>query len=149
MAFRSTKTYGHELGFSCAFRQWRANNSHCRFLHGYALSIKLEFTGDLDERNWVMDFGGLRAVKLMLERTFDHTTIVAEDDPLFAEFVRLDNLGVINMVTMPHVGCERFAEWIGNWVTTWLAKYKPDLTLLSVEVREHGANSAIWLKDPE
>ena len=35
--WRSTKTYGHEEGLSCCFRQWRATHSHCRLLHGYAL----------------------------------------------------------------------------------------------------------------
>lgn len=31
--YQSTKTYGHDRGFSCAFRQWRAD-SHCRLIHG-------------------------------------------------------------------------------------------------------------------
>ena len=34
--YRSSKTYGHEIGLSAAFRQWRAQ-SHCRLIHGYAL----------------------------------------------------------------------------------------------------------------
>ena len=41
--WRSTKTYGHEEGLSCCFRQWRATHSHCRLLHGYALSFRLTF----------------------------------------------------------------------------------------------------------
>ena len=56
--FRSTKTYGHEMGFSCAFRQHRAD-SHCRLVHGYALAFHFEFEAtELDVRNWVVDFGG-------------------------------------------------------------------------------------------
>lgn len=43
MTYSSTKTYGHEVGLSCAFRQCRATHFHCRYLHGYAFSIHLEF----------------------------------------------------------------------------------------------------------
>ena len=47
--FLSGKTYGHNTGHSCAFRQWRAD-SHCNLIHGYALQFELEFGSDgLDE----------------------------------------------------------------------------------------------------
>lgn len=46
LVYRSTKTYGHNAGLSCAFRQWKAN-SHCKYLHGYALSFKFVFEGKL------------------------------------------------------------------------------------------------------
>ena len=73
--YQSGKTYGHEVGFSCAFRQHKAQ-SHCKFLHGYALSFKFIFEADeLDARNWVVDFGSLKSLKGWLENTFDHKTI--------------------------------------------------------------------------
>ena len=51
--YNSTKTYGHDVGLSCSFRQWRAQ-SHCSKVHGYALSVKFTFAAEkLDERNWV------------------------------------------------------------------------------------------------
>lgn len=57
--FFSIKKYGHERGLSAAFRQWRAD-SHCKFLHGYSLEFEFEFGAhELDERNWVVDFGGI------------------------------------------------------------------------------------------
>ena len=75
----STKTYTH-LG-PVAYRQWRAD-SHCNLIHGYALSFHFEFeTNDLDARNWVVDFGGLKPLKGNLEDWFDHTLLVAQDDP--------------------------------------------------------------------
>ena len=56
--FYSGKTYTHATGHSCAFRQWRAD-SHCNLIHGYALQFELQFGSDgLDEKNWVVDFGG-------------------------------------------------------------------------------------------
>ena len=145
---RSTKTFGHELGLSCCFRQWRAKSSHCSLLHGYALAVTLEFEAThLDERNWVVDFGSFSEIKDWLKDTFDHTLVVAEDDPHLDELKRLDQLGVAQVVIVPSVGCERFAELIGEHVNLWLARHGESdrVRLIKVEVREHGANSALWI----
>src|SRR5210317_1365316 len=110
--FYSTKTYGNDRGLSCCFRQWRATHSHCSLLHGYSIGIKLIFSSKtLDDRNWVMDFGGLKAFKDWAEYMFDHTLIVAEDDPLLKTFEELDqiaggysDLGVCDLRVVPAVG---------------------------------------------
>lgn len=144
--YKSTKTYGHEIGLSCAFRQWRAE-SHCRFVHGYALSVRLEFEADeLDVRNWVVDFGSLKSLKGMLEDTFDHKLVVAEDDPAINVFCKMDLDGLAQVRILPAVGCEKFAEYIFGATETWLQSngYAPRVRLSSVEVAEHGANSAIY-----
>lgn len=144
--FYSTKTYTHATGLSCAFRQWRAT-SHCRFLHGYALEIKLVFQAqELDERNWVMDFGGLKEIKEWLEFMFDHTTLVAEDDPSFMVFRDLHDRGLLNMRRVPATGCEAFAQLIFNHTQQWLfsTEAQTHCQLFSVEVREHAGNSAIY-----
>lgn len=145
MIYRSTKTYGHEIGFSCAFRQWRAD-SHCRLLHGYALAVRIEFeASELDERNWVVDFGALKSLKAKLESWFDHKTLVAYDDPLLEEFQRLDSLDAIELVTVHATGCEAFASMIHDTACDWLRDngHLQRVRVASVEVREHGANSAI------
>ena len=144
--YLSTKTFGHELGLSCAFRQWRSD-SHCRFLHGYALKICIDFQADeLDVRNWVVDFGSLKIFKHALESTFDHTTLVAKDDPEFARFVYLRNVGLIQMVEVEATGCEAFAKLIFDYAKVWLKDngYAPRVSVACVEVSEHGANSAIY-----
>lgn len=146
---RSTKTYGHDLGFSVAFRQWRAE-SHCRLLHGYSLAFRFEFAADtLDPRNWVVDFGGLKALKGMLENTFDHKTIISADDPELAWFQEGAKRGVLDLVVLESVGCEKFAEFIFECTEQWLkdAGFSPRCWLTSVEVKEHGANSAIFSKE--
>jgi len=146
MTYYSTKTYGHEIGLSAAFRQWRAE-SHCRFLHGYALAVKFVFAAEeVDVRNWVVDFGSLKTLKGWLEGTFDHKTLVAEDDPERDRFGKLHDAGVIQMVVVPATGCEKFAEMIYGATEVWLRDngYAPRVRLVSVEVREHGANSAIY-----
>lgn len=146
MPYYSTKMYGHECGLSAAFRQWRAD-SHCRLLHGYALAVKFVFEAStLDVRNWVVDFGGLKELKALLEDTFDHTTIVAEDDPDLDWFRQGHERGVLNLVVVPATGCERFAEMIYSVTEQWLrdAGYGNRCKVVSVEVREHGANSAVY-----
>jgi 6-pyruvoyltetrahydropterin/6-carboxytetrahydropterin synthase len=129
--FYSTKTYGNDRGLSCCFRQWKSTHSHCCLLHGYSIGIKLIFESDtLDDRNWVMDFGGLKAFKEWAEYMFDHTLVVTEDDPHLNFFKQMSHMGdppasgtgsITNI--KPHergalcdlrivegVGCEKFAE---------------------------------------
>lgn len=147
--YRSSKTYGHDIGLSACFRQWRAQ-SHCRFLHGYALSIHLEFEADeLDERNWVVDFGSLKSFKGQLEDTFDHRLVVAADDPELKTFEALETLGLAKVVVLPDVGCEAFARIIYDAAEVWLLDngYAPRVRMAWVTVREHGANSATYTGD--
>lgn len=146
MTYRSTKTYGHEIGLSACFRQWRAE-SHCKLLHGYALAVRFEFEADeLDVRNWVVDFGSLKSLKGWLENTFDHKLLVAGDDPMYGELLRLDSLGLAEVVPVDATGCEAFAKLIFECTIIWLKDngYAPRVRLHSVEVKEHGANSAIY-----
>lgn len=146
MTYISTKTYGHEIGLSACFRQWKAE-SHCRFLHGYALAVRFEFAADeLDVRNWVVDFGSLKSLKGWLQETFDHTLIVAEDDPKISILKELGIAGLAQVLVVPATGCEAFAKMIFEATEVWLIDngYAPRAWLASVEVREHGANSAIY-----
>jgi 6-pyruvoyltetrahydropterin/6-carboxytetrahydropterin synthase len=155
--FYSTKTYGNDRGLSCCFRQWRATHSHCSLLHGYSIGVKVIFECDtLDERNWVMDFGGLKEFKEWLEHMFDHTLLVAEDDPQLDKLMTLGTLGtygfgiIADIRVVPAVGCERFAELAFDRLSTILAEdlaagtlLNPTVRVKSVEVFEHDANSAI------
>ena len=66
-----------ELG-STAFRQPRAE-SHCRYIHGYQLKAEITFAcNELDDNNWVFDFGGLKDLKHIYKTQFDHTLVVAK-----------------------------------------------------------------------
>ena len=110
MAYYSTKTYGHNIGLSAVFRQPHADHSHCRFLHGYSLAFKFTFgASDLDHRNWVQDFGGLKPLKQWLEDTFDHKTVIDKDDPMKDELLLLETKGLAQIVQLEGVGAERFA----------------------------------------
>jgi 6-pyruvoyltetrahydropterin/6-carboxytetrahydropterin synthase len=97
----------------------------------------------LDDRNWVQDFGGLKQIKQWLHDNFDHTLCVAADDPMLEELLNLQllNLAVINI--LPSVGCEKFSEYIFNYVESVVVPESLGrVRVRSVEVREHGGNSA-------
>ena len=173
--YYSTKTYGTDRGLSCCFRQWRSTHSHCSLLHGYSIGIRLIFESDtLDDRNWVMDFGGLKAFKDWAEYMFDHTLVIAKDDPHLGLFQKMADLGlqsqggVCDLRIVEAVGCEKFSELAYKTMDDILKTYQKGhewvlmgqkgpikgyearypvgkgVKLKSVEVFEHDGNSAIY-----
>lgn len=145
MSYKSTKVL--ELG-SCAFRQWRANHSHCKYIHGYRLVAKFWFAAHhLDEKNWVVDFGGLSELKKVLEGQFDHTLCVSSDDPLLSNFKQLHDLGAVDLRIMENgVGIERTAEWCFKQSDSLIRKITNNRCWVEkVEVWEHEKNSAIYI----
>jgi 6-pyruvoyltetrahydropterin/6-carboxytetrahydropterin synthase len=144
--YRSTKTYDHNEGLSCCFRQWRAVHSHCQLIHGYALAFKFVFAaGELDNRNWCFDFGGLKDVKRWLHEHFDHTMIVAQDDPCLPAFQALAASNLVDLRILPAVGCEAVAEFVFSHVDAVVCESTEGRVWVeSVEVREHGGNSAMY-----
>lgn len=143
MPYQSTKIL--ELG-SCAFRQWRADHSHCHFIHGYRLVAKFWFSAkELDDKNWVVDFGGLKELKTLLESQFDHTFCVAQDDPYLNDFKALAAKGVCDLRIMDGVGIEKTAEWCFKHADAFIRKHTNDRCCVEkVEVWEHEKNSAIY-----
>lgn len=142
--YQSTKVI--ELG-SCAFRQWRADHSHCRFLHGYQLKAKLWFgCNELDDKNWCVDFGGLKELKQHLQELFDHTTTVALDDPELETFKELDKKGIIQLRVFENgVGIERVAEAVYEQANDFIKYHTEDRCWVTkVEVFEHEDNSATY-----
>ena len=144
--FRSAKTYDHNEGLSCCFRQWRATHSHCRLIHGYALAFKFVIaTHDLDERNWCFDFGGMKPIKAWLHEMFDHTMLAAADDPHLPVFQDMAAQGLVSLRILPVVGCEAFACHTHGYVGRFIAEQTLGRAWLeSVEVREHGGNGATY-----
>ena len=149
--FTSTKVFD---GFSTVFRQWRAEDTHCRFVHGYGVSFKVWFEGELDERNWVWDFGGMKrakgkidgmAPKAWMDYMFDHTMIIAEDDPWLDAFKQMETAGVAQVRIVPATGAEKFAEFIYHKLSEFISEETDGrVKVTQVEFREHGKNSAIY-----
>ena len=140
----STKTY-NQIG-PVAYRQWRAD-SHCNLIHGYALSFHLEFECDtLDARNWCMDFGGLKPLKGLLEDWFDHTLLVAQDDPMREHLLNLGKLKLAKITEVEKTGCEGIADFLYEYINTiFLTNYgeKDRVWCSKVEVRETDSNMAM------
>ena len=149
--FQSTKVFD---GFSCVFRQWRADGTHCKFLHGYGVSFRVWFEGDLDERNWVWDFGGMKRAKgtidgmnpkAWMDYMFDHTMIIAEDDPFLESFKLMNQAGAAQIRILPAVGAEKFAEFIYNKLQEFVnQETEGRVKVVRVEFMEHGRNTAIY-----
>ena len=147
-AYRYVSTKEFVDAFPVAYRQWKAD-SHCNLIHGYAFSMKFFFgTDNLDVRNWAMDYGGLKELKEVLQSQFDHTLLVAEDDPELDLYKELQARGIAKLTILPRLGCEGLADQLYKYVN---GVYLPDLLgpaeaerlwCFRVEVRETQANMA-------
>jgi 6-pyruvoyltetrahydropterin/6-carboxytetrahydropterin synthase len=149
--FKSSKLFD---GYSTVFRQWKADTTHCKYLHGYAVSFRVWFEGELDERNWVWDFGGMKRATNTIQGkspkdffTFllDHTMIIAEDDPFLESFKRMDEAGVVQLRILPATGCEKFAEYLYEVINEFLAvETDGRVRAAKVEVYENERNAASY-----
>jgi 6-pyruvoyltetrahydropterin/6-carboxytetrahydropterin synthase len=112
------------------------------------LTAKFWFSAShLDQNNWVVDFGGLKGLKKLMQNQFDHTTCISRTDPKLDVFNKLRDAGVCDLRVMDGVGIEKFAEYCH----TVAEAYVDELTdgrcnCTKVEVFEHESNSAIFEK---
>ena len=150
--FQSSKVFD---GFSTVFRQHTAETTHCRFVHGYGISFKIYFEGKLDQRNWVWDFGGMKRAttkidgkspKEWMDFMFDHTLIVAEDDPFKNAFIEMGEAGAAQVRIISATGAEKFAEYIFNKVNEFVIKETEGrVEVIKVKFMEHGKNAAYYV----
>ena len=149
--FQSSKVFD---GFSCCFRQWKAETTHCKYLHGYGISFKVYFEGELDHRNWVWDFGGMKRAKTKIvnmspkewmDHMFDHTVLVAIDDPDLKIFQTMYDNDIIQLRVVEATGAEKFAEFIFKKLNTFVRTETNDrVHVKRVEFMEHNKNTAIY-----
>ena len=142
----STKHYGHNIGLSAVFRQPNADHSHCHLLHGYSLAFTFKFGCDeLDNKNWAVDFGGLKPLKAWLEDSFDHKVAVDKRDPHLKDMIELEAKGLAEIRVFDGVGAEKFAEHAFNFADKLVREATNNRCYcVSAECAEHGANSAIY-----
>jgi len=146
MKHYSTKHYGHNIGLSAVFRQPNADHSHCHLLHGYSLAFTFTFGCDkLDNKNWAVDFGGLKPLKAWLEDQFDHKLCLDINDPHVDKFRELQELDLAEIRFFNGVGAEKFAEHAFNFADKLIREQTDNRCyVVRVECAEHGANSAIY-----
>ena len=125
-----------------------------KFLHGYGVSFKVTFEGDLDERNWVWDFGGMKRAKgtidglspkAWMDYMFDHTLVASLDDPELEIFKELHGKNVVQLRIVPATGAEQFAKYIFDKLVEFVEEETSQrVTVTQVEFMENGKNTAIY-----
>ena len=148
VVYKYTSTKEYVDAFPCAYRQWKAD-THCNKIHGYSFSIKFYFgTNDLDARNWVADFAGLKELKRTLESQFDHQLLVSSSDPHLDWFKEAERRGIAHLTILDNLGCESLADMIYKYVNgvfipdMWGPGEAERLWCWRVEVRETQSNMA-------
>ena len=141
-------------GFSTVFRQWKADDTHCRFFHGYGISFKVYFEGKLDDRNWVWDFGGMKRAKTKIDGMspkqwmdwmFDHTVIAAKDDPAVDVLEEMYEREIIQLRWIEATGAEKFAEYVFNKLNDFVhEETEGRVRVTKVKFMEHGKNAGYY-----
>jgi|TARA_R110000824_G_scaffold237554_4_gene426355 6-pyruvoyltetrahydropterin/6-carboxytetrahydropterin synthase len=129
-------------GYSCCHRQWK-DDGHCRWLHGYDRFVEITWEGERDLRGWVVDFGGLADLKARLDHQFDHTMLVAEDDPWLVTFEELASNDVVSLRIMDPT-MEGMAVWVAAEASMWAAMHAPAARVVRVSCWENEKNAAVW-----
>lgn len=149
--YGSTKRFDN---FSVAIRQHKAKHSHCQLLHGYAFELKIWFVStepevdkQLDEMNWVVDFGifkrnGLRA---WLDDFLDHTMLIEKDDPYYDLFEQMGVMGIAKPIFLDKIGAESVARLVFEKFNDVFSKTEGSrVKVTKVECFENSKNSGIY-----
>jgi len=143
--FISTKIFDN---YSIAIRQHKAQHSHCKLLHGYAIEFKIWFTADdLDEMNWIVDFGlfSRNGLKDWLNEMFDHTLLIEKDDPFADLFKDLESYNLAKVILVDSIGAESMAKLVFDKFTNVFEKTEGGrVKVLKVECFENKKNSGIY-----
>lgn len=87
------------------------HKGHCRFVHGHNWGFEFEFSAEeKDGCGFVVDFGGLKALKEDLGSLLDHKLVLNADDPLFGQLDAAQALTGDRAVAVADCSCEGLAE---------------------------------------
>ena len=146
MKFQSTKKLGP---IAVGHRQWR-DGGHCAYVHGYGRYIQFTFEGNLDERQWVMDFGDLKDIKAWIEKEWDHRVLIASDDPQLEKLKEMHELGIMDINVLDvtkgwgpgiEASCKHIYDNVANLIHV---KTDGRVKIVKVEIWEHERNSAVY-----
>jgi 6-pyruvoyltetrahydropterin/6-carboxytetrahydropterin synthase len=164
--YQSTKLFDN---YSVAIRQHKAVHSHCQLLHGYALEFKVWFESieplegkQLDEMNWIMDYGGFKALpkggesveelkktgnglKDWMDYMWDHTLLIEKDDPQLETFQYMQELGLCHLRVMDRIGAESAAKMVYDKFNDVMSRTGGGrVKVVKVECWEAPKNSSIY-----
>ncbi|OSC41443.1 6-carboxytetrahydropterin synthase [Mycobacterium decipiens] len=126
----------------CCHRSWSRQGKRF-FLHGYERTFEIEFacTETESRSGLVVDTSCLRDIRAALRRQFDHTTLIAADDPQRDLFELLADRGVIDLRIMDSTGMEGSAAWVFDTAERIVARATGGRVWVSgIEARENRNN---------
>ena len=83
--------------------------------------------------------------KAWMDYMFDHTMVIAEDDPFIESLKLMDNAGAAQVRVIEAVGAEKFAEFIYHKLNEFVIEETDGrVKITQVEFMEHSKNSAIY-----
>ena len=83
--------------------------------------------------------------KAWMDYMFDHTVIIADDDPYLSYFHNMEIEGIIQLRVIPAVGAEQFAKFIFEKLDAFIQDETEGRVKVSkVEFMEHDRNTAIY-----
>ena len=104
-----TKTYSN---LKAAHRQHR-HQGHCHFVHGENWTFHITFAAEkLDEIGFVVDFGGLKGLKMKMDKMFDHVLLIDEDDPERKFFEDMHERGLTDIRFVPSASAEGLCKYV-------------------------------------
>jgi 6-pyruvoyltetrahydropterin/6-carboxytetrahydropterin synthase len=76
---------------------------------------------------------------------FDHTVIIAENDPELNYFIKMDKLGLAQVRIIKATGAEKFAEYIYNKINSFVITETDNrVRVTKVKFMEHAKNAAYY-----
>jgi 6-pyruvoyltetrahydropterin/6-carboxytetrahydropterin synthase len=83
--------------------------------------------------------------KAWMDYMFDHTTIIAQDDPFLSAFMEMDRVGAAQIRVIPAVGAEQFAKYIYEKLNAFVQEETAGrVKVARVEFMENNKNTAIY-----
>jgi 6-pyruvoyltetrahydropterin/6-carboxytetrahydropterin synthase len=101
-----------EFRFEAAHRLLKNYSGKCTNNHGHSWMVKLHLEGsNLDEKDMLIDFQELKALKTWVDDKLDHATLLWENDPM-REYIQIS--GQRMFLTKKNPTSEHIAEVILN-----------------------------------
>ena len=147
MTYTVTKNLGC---YSVVHRNWRADNSHCKFLHGYGRTVEIEVSSDhLTAKGWVLDFGGFQILRDYLQQNWDHCTMVEVSDPLLEQFKEFEAVGALQLTLYPDgdAGMEGQARMLHKVFTELMRDeltQHPEKWISRIKISENFINAGVF-----
>ena len=132
-------------GYPFAHRQPK-HKGHCAFVHGHNWDFTIKMMSEqLDENDFVYDFGNFKWLKEWFTEMFDHTCVINSDDPLLeTTFKPLQEQNIIKLRIVPSGSAEGLAKLVYDYVDLKLKEAGVKATLTEVSVHEDYKNTASY-----